>query len=286
MCQKEEYLQESYSCIVLYPTVLDEIEQHPAAKEFIEPVDRERAANYNDIIMDPMCLADMATKVLEDAYKTPKMVKKREHHNTVLPLLVILVQFCDDFDLIVSNCETYNGAESKYTHQVRQLEAEFYDLVDIYFDDSEIDIQRHRSKTVPIALPPRGPASSPSTGGEGSPDCPNTLSAPGDDGGSGSLQEGEFVQDEEREETPSNQAYCEVGDCCVTMLCSGEGVEGEGSGVEGEGGKESGMEMETGGQLPRTRTGMTPGSSGDEMTGDSEDDLPSFRNIFSTPSKT
>jgi hypothetical protein len=61
---------------VLYPTVLDEIEQYPAAKEFIEPVDRERAANYNDIIMKPMCLADMATKVLEDAYKTPKMVKK------------------------------------------------------------------------------------------------------------------------------------------------------------------------------------------------------------------
>jgi hypothetical protein len=200
--------------------------------------------------------------------------------------LVILVQFCDDFDLIVSNCETYNGAESKYTHQARQLEAEFYDLVDIYFDDSEIDIQRHRSKTVPITPPPRGPASSPSTGGEGSPNSLKTPSATGDDGGSGSLQAGEFVQDDEREETPSNQTYCEVSDCCVTMLYAEGVVEGgKENGVEGEGGKESGVEMEIGGQLPRTRTGMTPGNSGDETTGDSDDDLPSFRNIFSTPRK-
>ena len=58
----------------LWFTVLEEIEQHPAAEEFIDPVDRERAANYYDIITEPMCLADMATKVYEGIYKTPKMV--------------------------------------------------------------------------------------------------------------------------------------------------------------------------------------------------------------------
>ena len=60
---------------VLRFIVLEEIEQHPAAKEFIEQVDRERAANYYDVILLPMCLADMATKVLEDIYETPKMVR-------------------------------------------------------------------------------------------------------------------------------------------------------------------------------------------------------------------
>ena len=61
----------------LCPAVLDQIEQHPAAKEFIEPVDRRRATNYSDVIAEPMCLADMATKVFEGIYKTPKMVGKK-----------------------------------------------------------------------------------------------------------------------------------------------------------------------------------------------------------------
>ena len=51
------------------------------------------------------------------------------------------MQFCEDFDLIVSNCVVYNGEESEYTQQARQLEAEFYNLVDVYFDDSEIDME-------------------------------------------------------------------------------------------------------------------------------------------------
>ena len=61
---------------VLFSTVLEEIEQHPAAKEFIDPVSPERAANYYDVIIDPMCLSGMASKVYEGVYKTPKMVKR------------------------------------------------------------------------------------------------------------------------------------------------------------------------------------------------------------------
>ena len=183
------------------------------------------------------------------------------------------MQFCDDFNLIISNCEAYNGAESVYMQQARQLEAEFYNLVNVYFDDSEIDVQRHCSKTT---TPPRGPTTySPGAGGKGTPKTPK---ATGDDGSSGSLAADVIIQDNEREETPASDqdnGISEVSNCCVTMLYSG-GVEGGGSGLE---------EMETGGQLPRPCTGMTPGSSGDETAGDSEDDLPSFRNIFSTPSK-
>ena len=189
----------------------------------------------------------------------------------------ILVQFCDDFNLIISNCEAYNGAESEYMQEARQLEAEFYNLVDIYFDDSEIDVQRHRSKTT---TPPRGPTtSSPSAGGKGTPKTPRVT---GDDGGSGSLAADVVIQDDEHDEIPamgSDQDYGISGasNCCVTVLYS-RGVEGGGSG--------SGLEeRETGGQPPHPCPRMTPGSSGDETAGDSEDDLPSFRNIFSTPSK-
>ena len=179
---------------------------------------------------------------------------------------MILVQFCDDFNLIVSNCEAYNGAESEYTEQARQLEAEFYNLVNIYFDDSEIDVERHRSKTVVIS-PPREPASISNTGGEGSPKKPSAT-------GGGSLA-ANFVQDEECEETLSNQAYgSKVRSCCIAVLCNGE--------VEGGGGL--GEEMEMGGQLPCTHSG-TAASSDDDTIGDSEDDLPSFKDIFSTPSK-
>ena len=57
--------------------VLVEIGQYPAAKELIERVDKERVANYDDVITKPMCLADMTAKVFEGAYKTPKMVNEK-----------------------------------------------------------------------------------------------------------------------------------------------------------------------------------------------------------------
>ena len=163
--------------------------------------------------------------------------------------------------------------------EARQLEAEFYNLVDNYFDDSEIDVQRHRSKTT---TPPQGPTtSSPGAGGKGT--YPKTLRVTGEDGGiSGSLAADVVIQDDEREEIPamgSDQDYGISGasNSCVTVLyCRGVEGGGSGSGLE---------ERETGGQPPRPCPRMTPGSSGDETAGDSEDDLPSFRNIFSTPSK-
>ena len=80
----------------LYSTVLEEIEQHPAAKEFIEPVDRERADNYYDIITEPMCLANMAIKVFEGVYKTPKMVKKNvvKFINVLLEFIIVIGDSC------------------------------------------------------------------------------------------------------------------------------------------------------------------------------------------------
>ena len=126
------------------------------------------------------------------------------------------MQFCDDFNLIISNCEAYNGAESVYMQQARQLEAEFYNLVDVYFDDSEIDVQRHLSK---MTTPPREPTTySPGAGGKGTPKTPK---ATGDDGDSGSLAADVIIQDDEREETPvsdQDNGISEISNCCVTML--------------------------------------------------------------------
>lgn len=42
-------------------------------------------------------------------------------------------QFCSDFELIVTNCEAYNGTESRYTEQAKELKTEFYQLIKIYF---------------------------------------------------------------------------------------------------------------------------------------------------------
>ena len=80
--KKKKGVLERVTVALLCSTVLEEIEQHPAAKEFIEPVDRERAANYYDVITEPMCLTDMATKVFEGVYKTPKMVKNDVKFNS------------------------------------------------------------------------------------------------------------------------------------------------------------------------------------------------------------
>ena len=43
--------------------------------------------------------------------------------------------------------------------------------------------------------------------------------------------------------------------------------------------------MEVGEQLPRTRSGVTAASSDSDTVEDSEDDLPSYKDIFTTPSK-
>lgn len=55
--------------------VLEEIEEHPAAEEFVDPVEKERATDYYDIIANPMCLSSMKLKVYDGHYSTPKMVK-------------------------------------------------------------------------------------------------------------------------------------------------------------------------------------------------------------------
>ena len=154
------------------------------------------------------------------------------------------MQFCDDFDLIVHNCELYNGAESEYTQQARLLEAEFYQLVSIYFDDSEVE-QRHSMLTTTDSPRAPEPTSNPNTTREEIQESPGKGCAHGSSSAS-------LMDDEE-------------------VLCDGEG----GHGIE------LGPEMR---QQTRTHTGTTA-SSGADTSGDSDDDLPSFMDIFTNQNK-
>ena len=49
------------------------------AEEFIDPVDRERATDYYDIIKNPMCLTEMKRKVKDGKYNKPEKVCHLRH---------------------------------------------------------------------------------------------------------------------------------------------------------------------------------------------------------------
>lgn len=49
--------------------------------------------------------------------------------------VLLFPQFCSDFDLIVYNCEVYNGVESDYSLQARLLAKEFYQLIRKHFSE-------------------------------------------------------------------------------------------------------------------------------------------------------
>ena len=64
--------------------------------EFIMPVDKKRVPDYHDIIMKPMCIQSIKERCREHKYST------RE-------------EFVEDFELISSNAELYNGPISEIT---------------------------------------------------------------------------------------------------------------------------------------------------------------------------
>ena len=64
------------TCNLIFFVVLEQLKEHPAALEFTDPVEKERAPDYYDLIAEPMCLSLMTTKVREGAYKTVKMVSR------------------------------------------------------------------------------------------------------------------------------------------------------------------------------------------------------------------
>jgi len=60
------------------------------------PVDKKRVPDYHEIILKPMCIQSIKEKLREHKYQT------RE-------------SFLDDFELITSNTELYNGPVHEIT---------------------------------------------------------------------------------------------------------------------------------------------------------------------------
>lgn len=60
----------------------------PAAKEFIDPVDVQRAADYYDVISNPMCLTTMMIKVCSGSYKSVNEVRQLNSPRAYANLLV------------------------------------------------------------------------------------------------------------------------------------------------------------------------------------------------------
>ena len=47
------------------------------------------------------------------------------------------MQFRDDFDLIIRNCKEYNGPDSDFMEQAKELEVEFNELCSRYLSDDD-----------------------------------------------------------------------------------------------------------------------------------------------------
>lgn len=71
--------------------------------DFLLPVDKKRVPDYHDIIMKPMCIQSIKDKLRQHKYST------RE-------------EFLEDFELITSNSELYNGPISEITMSAQKMQ--------------------------------------------------------------------------------------------------------------------------------------------------------------------
>lgn len=73
--------------------VLYQLQRNPNCWPFLEPVTKEIAPDYFDVISQPMDISVIRRKSVRKEYVSRQ-------------------QFVDDFNLIVDNCTKYNGATS------------------------------------------------------------------------------------------------------------------------------------------------------------------------------
>lgn len=81
-----------YSVVVLFP-VLYQIQRDKNTWPFLEPVTKDIAPDYFDIIDKPMDISVLRAKANRKEYTS-------------------IQAFTDDFNLIVQNCTKYNGSAS------------------------------------------------------------------------------------------------------------------------------------------------------------------------------
>lgn len=90
---------------------LSELQGHPASWPFRQPVDLEDVPDYATVIMHPMDLSTMDVKLESNQY------------NAAISL------FITDFHLIISNCRTYNDADTTYCKNATLLERFFNEKI-------------------------------------------------------------------------------------------------------------------------------------------------------------
>ena len=164
------------------------------------------------------------------------------------------MQFCDDFNLIVDNCEALNGERSEYTQQARNMETKFYELVKSYFDDSswKVPVKRRRY----AMSPPKDPTSS---------SCTGEVSARKPSGS----------------ESADLMCVCEGGGLEVLKEASSEGDNKSNAVASNGDGHHLGGEIEV--ETESQACIKTLASGSEDTFADSEDDLPSFKHMFNTP---
>lgn len=93
----------------LYETlrpILNDLQAHPAAWPFLEPVDPHEVPAYYEAIATPMDLATMDTKLEAEQYEDVR-------------------QFADDLFLVVKNCRSFNDPDTTYYKNANSLEKFF-----------------------------------------------------------------------------------------------------------------------------------------------------------------
>jgi histone acetyltransferase len=83
--------------------LLNDMQNHPSAWPFVQPVSRDDVADYYEVIKEPMDLATMEIKLEADNYATPE-------------------DFTRDAKLIFDNCRKYNNETTPYAKGANKLE--------------------------------------------------------------------------------------------------------------------------------------------------------------------
>jgi histone acetyltransferase len=83
--------------------LLNEMQNHPSAWPFLQPVNRDEVADYYEVIKEPMDLATMEEKHERDLYPTPE-------------------DFIKDARLVYDNCRKYNNETTPYAKSANKLE--------------------------------------------------------------------------------------------------------------------------------------------------------------------
>ncbi|KAI9868103.1 MAG: histone acetyltransferase [Trichoglossum hirsutum] len=83
--------------------LLNDMQNHPSAWPFLQPVNRDEVTDYYDVIKEPMDLSTMEEKHEADLYPTPE-------------------DFIKDAKLIYDNCRKYNNETTPYAKSANKLE--------------------------------------------------------------------------------------------------------------------------------------------------------------------